>query len=135
RIPYIVEYPGGDGLLRGALGGKPPFYPELYARAQEFALRQATIVVVDSTAIRDELVARGIDAARIVTAPPGADVAAAIETALAAGRRARRASRPATPTKIKCRTSGTRIPSGRSMPANRSRIRSSGSAKSSGTGT
>src|SRR5581483_8808480 len=88
RIPYIVEYPGGDGLLRGALGGKPPFYPELYARAQEFALRQATIVVVDSTAIRDELVARGIDAARIVTAPPGADVAAAIETALAAGRQA-----------------------------------------------
>src|SRR5581483_1420636 len=91
-IPYIVEYPGADALLRGALGEQAPRYPELYAGAQELALRQATIVVVETSLIRDELIGRGVDAARVVVAPDAAAVAAAIEAALAPRRAA--AQRP-----------------------------------------
>ena len=86
-IPYIVDYAGRDAIVRGAVGDKPPFYPELYASAQEFALRQATLVVVESETLRDELVARGIDSARIVVAPSGDAVAPAIDAALDAQRR------------------------------------------------
>lgn len=81
-IPYIVEYPGHDALLRSALGDRPPFYPELYAKAQELALRQATVVVVAAAAIKDDLVARGVDATRIVVVPSGEAVERAIAAAL-----------------------------------------------------
>ena len=65
-IPYIVEYPGSAALVREALGGALPFYPELYAKAEELALRQATVVIVRSTGMKEELAARGIDAARVL---------------------------------------------------------------------
>ena len=65
-IPYIVEYPGPDALVREALGGAPPFYPELYAQAEELALRQATVIVVASPGLKQELASRGIDAARVL---------------------------------------------------------------------
>ena len=48
---------------------------------------------------------------------------------------ARRRSRPATPTKDRCRTSGTTTRSARRPPARRSRTRWSGSRKSSATAT
>ncbi len=65
-IPYIVEHPGFDAMLHEALGGAESFYPELYARAEELALRQATIVVVGTSSQKDALVSRGIDAARVM---------------------------------------------------------------------
>ena len=65
-IPYIVEYPGFDVMLREALGGAESLYADLYALAEELALRQATIVVVAASSQKEALVSRGIDAARVV---------------------------------------------------------------------
>jgi ubiquinone/menaquinone biosynthesis C-methylase UbiE len=69
--PYIVEYQGGDVMIQEALGGAPPFYPELYSRAEELALRQATVVVVNGSNQKDALVSRGIDASRVLVDPRG----------------------------------------------------------------
>ena len=65
-IPYVVEYRGAGAPVREALGAAVPFYPELYQQAEELALRQATIVVVGTAALKDELIGRGIDASRVV---------------------------------------------------------------------
>ena len=81
-IPYIAEYPGAEMLRQEALGSAPPFYPELYAQVQELALRQASIVVVDSESARDALVSRGIDASRILVAVDGGSVAESIAAIL-----------------------------------------------------
>jgi len=89
-IPYIVEYRGAAALVREALGGAPPFYEEIYAQAEELALRQAAAVVVAAPPLKEELVARGIDASRILVAPCG-KVASAL-TAFAGERRASAAS-------------------------------------------
>jgi len=70
-VPYIFEYRGADAMVREALDGAPPFYPEIYAQAEELALRQATVVVAASAPVREELIARGIDAARVIVAPCG----------------------------------------------------------------
>ena len=68
-LPYIVEYRGADALVREALNGAAPFYPELYAKAEELALRQATVIVADASSLKDELISRGIDAARVLVTP------------------------------------------------------------------
>jgi ubiquinone/menaquinone biosynthesis C-methylase UbiE len=70
-LPYVVDYRGAGAMVREALGAAAPFYPEIYALTEELALRQASIVVVSSGELKDELVARGIDAARVVVAPCG----------------------------------------------------------------
>jgi ubiquinone/menaquinone biosynthesis C-methylase UbiE len=66
NIPYIVEHHGSEALLREALIGTPPVFPELYSKAEELALRQATVVLVPSSNLKDDLVSRGIDAARVL---------------------------------------------------------------------
>ena len=71
-IPYIVEYQGSDTLLREAVDGAAPFYPELYSKAEELALRQATVVTVRSPCAKEDLVSRGIDAARVLVVPDDA---------------------------------------------------------------
>ena len=81
-IPYILEYAGPDALLREAMGGSPPFYPELYAQVDELALRQATMVIVESPAVRDAVVARGIDASRVMVIPLANEIARSMETKL-----------------------------------------------------
>ena len=65
-IPYIVEYPGVEALVREALNGAAPFYPELYSKAEELALRQATVVVVGPSTPKADLESRGIDRARVL---------------------------------------------------------------------
>jgi ubiquinone/menaquinone biosynthesis C-methylase UbiE len=87
HLPYIVEYRGADAPVREALDGATPFYPELYRQSEELALRQAAVVVVRTAALRDELVARGIDRSRI--AITDADGLAAELTARAAAERGR----------------------------------------------
>ena len=87
-IPYIFDYRGAGAAAREALGGAAAFYPEIYAQAEELALRQAAVVVVAAPQLKEELTARGIDSARVVVAPCGK-----VATALAAwideqGRRA-----------------------------------------------
>jgi ubiquinone/menaquinone biosynthesis C-methylase UbiE len=69
-IPYICEYAGAGAAVREALGAAAPFYPELYAQAEELSLRQAVVVVVPSEGVMAELVGRGIDASRVLVAAP-----------------------------------------------------------------
>jgi len=83
-VPYIVEYRGANAVVREALSGAAPFYPELYAQAEELALRQATIVSVDTADLEQELIGRGIDAARILVTPQGADLASSLTAFVAA---------------------------------------------------
>jgi SAM-dependent methyltransferase len=71
-IPYVVEYPGSATVLHEALGTAAPFYPELYDKAEELALRQATIIVVVSPGLKEELASRGIDAAKVLVVSPEA---------------------------------------------------------------
>jgi ubiquinone/menaquinone biosynthesis C-methylase UbiE len=75
-IPYVLEYRGAGAIVREALGGATPFYPELYAQAEELALRQATAIVVAAAPLKDELAARGIDASRVIVASCPAGVGA-----------------------------------------------------------
>jgi ubiquinone/menaquinone biosynthesis C-methylase UbiE len=81
NLPYIVDYRGAGALVCEALGGAAPFYPEIYTQAEELTLRQATVVLVSSDALRDELIGRGIDGARILVAPCGAVAARLTEWA------------------------------------------------------
>jgi ubiquinone/menaquinone biosynthesis C-methylase UbiE len=79
-IPYIVEYPGPDVVLREALDGMAPFYPELYAKAGELALRQATIIVAGSWSLKEHLTGRGVDAARVLVVPGEAGLGVQLRT-------------------------------------------------------
>ena len=79
-IPYIVEYPGSDVVLHEALDGMAPFYPELYAKAEELALRQATIIVAGSSNLKEHVTARGVDAARVLVVPGEAGLGVQLRT-------------------------------------------------------
>jgi ubiquinone/menaquinone biosynthesis C-methylase UbiE len=93
-IPYLVEYPGSDTLLREALNGTAPCYPELYAKAEELALRQATVIIVGSPGLGQELASRGIDAARVLVTPREAGLGVQLRACVEAqAERAGRASR------------------------------------------
>ena len=65
-IPYIVEYRGSDLLTTHAFNGMSLEHELLFARAEEAAFRQATVIVVPSTALKDALIARKVDARQIV---------------------------------------------------------------------
>jgi ubiquinone/menaquinone biosynthesis C-methylase UbiE len=65
-IPYIVEYLGSQALLHEALGAAAPLYSEIYAQAEELALRQAAVILVATSNLKEELVSRGIDASRVM---------------------------------------------------------------------
>jgi ubiquinone/menaquinone biosynthesis C-methylase UbiE len=77
-IPYIVEYRGANALVSEVVNGAAPFYTELYAQAEELALRQATVVVARNAADKDELVVRGIDGTRVLIAPSDGGLAEAL---------------------------------------------------------
>jgi ubiquinone/menaquinone biosynthesis C-methylase UbiE len=79
-IPYIVEYRGAGAPVGEALGAAVPFYPELYHQAEELALRQASIIVTPTAALKDELIARGIDAGRVVVLAAPAELGTALTT-------------------------------------------------------
>ena len=92
-IPYIVEYRGAGAILREALNGATPFYPELYSQAEELALRQATAIVVEAAKLKDELIARGIDGSRVIVASCPTEIASLLEAS--ASEQRLRASRAA----------------------------------------
>jgi ubiquinone/menaquinone biosynthesis C-methylase UbiE len=77
QLPYVVQYAGTEELLREAVGEAAPFYPEVYAKAEELALRQATVVVVPSSSVKDALVSQGVDATRVLihAGDPSSDAA------------------------------------------------------------
>ena len=75
-IPYIVEYNGSEISMRRSFEGSSYIYEDEYLKAELFAFRQATMISVISRAVQEDLVARGIDADKILVNPNGADPAA-----------------------------------------------------------
>ncbi|HEV8348426.1 MAG TPA: methyltransferase domain-containing protein [Vicinamibacterales bacterium] len=75
NIPYIVEYNGSEISMSRSFDGGGFAYEEVFTRAEEAAFRQATIITVVSQIVRDSLVARGVDAGKILVNPNGADPA------------------------------------------------------------
>jgi glycosyltransferase involved in cell wall biosynthesis/ubiquinone/menaquinone biosynthesis C-methylase UbiE len=72
-IPYIVEYNGSEISMRRSFDGTAYLYEEEYLKAEEFAFRQATAISVISAEVHASLVARGVDPAKILVNPNGAD--------------------------------------------------------------
>ncbi len=86
RLPYIVEYAGQAAVADAALQGQRPVFDDVYARAEELALRQAAVVIVPTAAIRDEVVRRGVERSRVLVADAD-DLAAELRARIAADSR------------------------------------------------
>ena len=72
-IPYIVEYNGSEISMTKSFGGVGLTYEDVFLKAEDAAFRQATIITVVSQVVKDSLVERGVDAAKILVNPNGAD--------------------------------------------------------------
>jgi glycosyltransferase involved in cell wall biosynthesis/SAM-dependent methyltransferase len=75
QIPYIVEYNGSEISIQKSFAGDSPFrHRAIFLEAEALAFRQATCLSVVSQLIKDDLIARGVDAAKILVNPNGADL-------------------------------------------------------------
>jgi glycosyltransferase involved in cell wall biosynthesis/ubiquinone/menaquinone biosynthesis C-methylase UbiE len=72
-IPYIVEYNGSEISMRRSFDGVGYVYEHEYIKAEALAFKQATMISVVSAQVKASLVARGIDANKILVNPNGAD--------------------------------------------------------------
>ena len=72
-IPYIVEYNGSELSMRRSFGSGPYVHEDLFLEAEDLAFRQATAITVISDAVRDDLLRRGVDPAKILVNPNGVD--------------------------------------------------------------
>jgi glycosyltransferase involved in cell wall biosynthesis len=68
QVPLVCEYNGSDAWT-GKHWGRPLKFHRLAVLAEEVMLHHAHVVVTVSEVLRDELVGRGVDPARIVTYP------------------------------------------------------------------
>lgn len=75
-IPYIVEYNGSEISMKRSFDGNGYLYEAEYIAAEAFAFAQASMISVISAEVKAGLVARGVDADRILVNPNGADLAA-----------------------------------------------------------
>jgi len=75
-IPYIVEYNGSEISMRRSFDGIGYLYEEEYIRAEILAFAQATMISVVSAEVKNGLVRRGINPAKILVNPNGADLEA-----------------------------------------------------------
>ena len=74
KIPYIVEYNGSEISMRRSFDNDGYFYEAEYLAAEAFAFKQATMISVVSSEVKATLVARGVDADKILVNPNGADL-------------------------------------------------------------
>lgn len=75
QIPLIVEYNGSEISMQRSFDARAPyFYEDIYLKAEELAFCQASVVSVISTQVKSDLVGRGVDAAKILVNPNGADL-------------------------------------------------------------
>jgi glycosyltransferase involved in cell wall biosynthesis/ubiquinone/menaquinone biosynthesis C-methylase UbiE len=73
RIPYVVEYNGSEISMSRSFQHRSPFYEHEYLQAETAAFEQATVISVISTQVRDDVIRRGVDAAKVLVNPNGAD--------------------------------------------------------------
>jgi glycosyltransferase involved in cell wall biosynthesis/ubiquinone/menaquinone biosynthesis C-methylase UbiE len=74
QIPYLVEYNGSEISMQRSSNNAPPFFADVYVKAEEVAFRQATAISVISEHVKSDLVSRGVDARKILVNPNGADL-------------------------------------------------------------
>ncbi|MDP3716192.1 MAG: methyltransferase domain-containing protein [Acidobacteriota bacterium] len=72
-IPYIVEYNGSEISMTRSFGGVGLTHEDVFIKAEDAAFRQATMISVVSEVVRDSLIARGVNPAKILVNPNGAD--------------------------------------------------------------
>ena len=72
RVPFVLEYNGSE-IWMGRHWGRPLKHEALSRRIEELNLRSADLIVVVSRAMRDEILARGIDPAAVFVNPNGVD--------------------------------------------------------------
>lgn len=74
QIPYIVEYNGSEASMLRSFDGTSYRHEQTYLEREMQAFRQATLISVVSSVIMDTLVARGVDARKILVNPNGVDL-------------------------------------------------------------
>ena len=74
QVPYILEYNGSEISMRRSFDGTGYVYEAEYLEAEALAFEQATLISVVSAEIRHGLVARGVEAAKIIVNPNGVDL-------------------------------------------------------------
>ena len=71
-VPLVLEYNGSEVWI-SRNWGNPLRFERLASMAEEVCLRHASLIVCVSAPLKVELIARGIDPARIVVCPNGVD--------------------------------------------------------------
>jgi glycosyltransferase involved in cell wall biosynthesis len=75
RVPLVLEYNGSELWVQRHWGtGRVPRSSQLAELLEERDLRSASLVVVVSEVLKEQLVETGIDPARVLVAPNGVDV-------------------------------------------------------------
>jgi glycosyltransferase involved in cell wall biosynthesis len=72
RVPFVLEYNGSE-IWMSRHWGTPLEHEALSARIEAANLAAAQLIVVVSDAMREELTARGVDAAKILVNPNGVE--------------------------------------------------------------
>jgi glycosyltransferase involved in cell wall biosynthesis len=72
RVPFVLEFNGSE-IWMGRHWGRPLKYERLADRIERLNLAAADLVVVVSRAMRDDVVARGAEARRVLVNPNGVD--------------------------------------------------------------
>lgn len=75
-IPYIVEYNGSEISMKRSFAGSGYENEDMYLAAEDFAFRQATIISVISSHVRDDVIKRGIDPGKVLVNPNAVDLEA-----------------------------------------------------------
>ena len=71
-VPLVIEYNGSE-IWMSRHWGRPLAHEKLSERIERLNLRGADLVVVVSAAMKDEIVARGVDAKQVLVNPNGVD--------------------------------------------------------------
>jgi glycosyltransferase involved in cell wall biosynthesis len=72
RVPFVLEYNGSE-IWMSRHWGRPLVYEALASRIELRNVNGADLVVVVSRAMRDELLARGVDGSRVLVNPNAVD--------------------------------------------------------------
>ena len=74
KTPLVIEYNGSEVWISRHWGNKPCRYEKLMEKIEMACLKNAQFIVTISSALRDELLQRGIPAEKIICHPNGVDI-------------------------------------------------------------